>query len=307
MTAPIRAARSRPGRAAVPSPDPARQRRGVRRRGRRMWLWAAVTYRIWNASLRVPLYQDQSDARLIANLVKNTPTRAGGPDQPASRGAVRPGAVRLPPRRRDLAVASSSRDLSLFINDYGLVMNIYYFTGFGVTAARRLPRAAPPALRFWAWPWCPPPPSPSSRSASATASPTSSAARTGTRRCRPLRAALGDALARAVPGRPRPAVGSGPVGDAGRTCATTSGRRRVADLSPCACCSPGTETMTTAFTLVLLALTGLIAALRQREPAPLLVSGRADRRVGRHLPRPDVPDAALRPPTAPTNVPPAAR
>jgi hypothetical protein len=32
-------------------------------------VWVTITYRLWDASLRVPLYQDQSDARLIANLV----------------------------------------------------------------------------------------------------------------------------------------------------------------------------------------------------------------------------------------------
>jgi len=39
------------------------------------WIWTAVLYRLWNASLRVPIYQDRPDARLIANLVQNIQTR----------------------------------------------------------------------------------------------------------------------------------------------------------------------------------------------------------------------------------------
>ena len=50
-------------------------------------------------------------------------------------------------------------------------------------------------------------------------------------------------------------------------------RRRVLAVVAMCVLLAGTETMTTSFTMVLLALTGLIGALRHREPARLLVNG----------------------------------
>ena len=50
-------------------------------------------------------------------------------------------------------------------------------------------------------------------------------------------------------------------------------RRRVLVVVALCVLLAGTETMTTSFTMVLLALTGLIGAIRHREPARLLVNG----------------------------------
>ena len=140
-------------------------------------------------------------------------------------------------------------------------MNVYFFAGFGAHRRRRLPGAAPPALRllgpalvaslvltFLPFHFDHEPVAPVPQLVLV----------------RPARlpgAALGDAVARAVPRRPRPAVGPDAVGDArverAPQPAPAAGR---SPWSSCACCSAGTETMTTCFTLVLLALTGLIGA-----------------------------------------------
>ena len=75
---------------------------------------------------------------------------------------------------------------------------------------------------------------------------------------------------------PEPAVGPTRLGDAGVEPApqppAPAGPRRASLM--CVLLA-GTETMTTCFTMVLLALTGLIGAIRRREPAQLLVSGAA--------------------------------
>ena len=90
-------------------------------------------YRIWDANLRVPLYQDRSDARLIANLVKNTIDEGWYQTNPHL-GAPFGQELYDFPHGGETWQLGIIKFLSLFIKDYGLLMNVYYLAGFGLTA-----------------------------------------------------------------------------------------------------------------------------------------------------------------------------
>ena len=111
------------------------------------WIYVASLYRLWNASLRVPLTRAR-DTTLIASMVKTITERGWYLSQPEARCAVRPAVLRLPPRRRDDPARSSSRSSRSFVKSFGLTMNLYYLGGFGVLAVGDVPRAAPPAVRL---------------------------------------------------------------------------------------------------------------------------------------------------------------
>jgi len=238
------------------------------------WCWAAVLYRLWDASLRVPIYQDRSDARLIANIVKNITTRGWFETNPHL-GAPYGQKLYDFPHGGETFQLVFIKILSLFTKDYGLLMNVYYIGGFGVTAAvtflvlrhlrftygvsaliatlyvflpfhfyheqshlfRSSYYYAPIAclVLLWAMQW----------------------------RERFLR----DPLAVGPDGRK-----AGAIATLRWTLGSNLRWRRVAFMVVVLVFLGGTETMTTCFTLVLLALTGIIGAIVHREPARLLAS-----------------------------------
>jgi phosphoglycerol transferase len=235
------------------------------------WVWAAVLYRIWDASLRVPLYQDRSDARLIANLVKNTIDQGWYQTNPHL-GAPFGQELYDFPHGGETWQLAIVKFLSLFIKDYGLLMNVYYLAGFGLTAG--VTYLVLRHLRFSYW-------------ASAVFSLVytflpfhfhheQSHMFRSSYWYAPLACLV---LLWAMQWRERfladPNAASGPSRWATLVWNVRHNlrRRRVLVIVVMCVVLAGTETMTTSFTMVLLALTGLIGALRHKEPARLVVNG----------------------------------
>lgn len=241
------------------------------------WVWAAITYRLWDKSWRVPL-NSQGDARLITNLVKNVTDHGWWTTNPDLGVPVGQQLYDFPHGGETWQLALI-RVISTFTDDPGLVMNVYFFTGIGVAAA-----AAYLALRHLrfsvglalvaatALAWLP--------------------FRIGHGQYHLFRTSfwwvpLSIVIVlwalhwreRFLVDPDRPSAG-GWRATAADTLRHNLRRRRALVFGLMLVVLAGSETMTTAFTLTLLALTGLLAAVRRRDPGALLVHGLAIAVIG---------------------------
>jgi len=234
------------------------------------WVYTAVLYQLWNANLRVPLYQERSDARLIANLVQNIETRGWFQSNPHL-GAPFGQQLYDFPHGGETFQLVAIKGLSLLTDDYGLIMNLYFLGGAGVTAMvtflvlRHLRfTGAVAALIALVYTFLPfhffHEQSHMFRSSYFYA---------------PLACLV---LVWSMAWRERFLIqpDPGPHSNwlAGLTWNLRHNLRRKRVIAAVAICVliAGTETMTTSFTITLLAIGGLIGAVRRRDPAQLLVS-----------------------------------
>ena len=225
------------------------------------WLWGAVLLRVWDMPKRLP-FDTRSDATLISSMVKTMGERGWYLNQPRL-GAPFGQQFYDFPHGGETFQLFAMKVLVTITGDWGLAINLYFFLGFGVLAAvtflvlRHL-RFGPivagiAALIYTFMPyhfthgemhlW---------RSTYYSA---------------PLAVLL---LVWATQWRERfladPAsVGKGSIRGNLRW-------SRVAGAVAIAVLIAGTETMTTGFTMVLLASGALVAAIRWREPARLVVA-----------------------------------
>lgn len=98
------------------------------------WAIAAFVYRIWDASLRLPLYPTTSDTTLVASMVKTITERGFYLTTPRL-GAPFGQQFYDFPHGGETFQMLVLRGISLFTHDVGLIMNVYYLAGFGVVAA----------------------------------------------------------------------------------------------------------------------------------------------------------------------------
>lgn len=234
------------------------------------WVWTAVLYRLWEASPRVPIYQDRSDARLIANILKNIIDRGWYETNPHL-GAPFGQELYDFPHGGETWQFVIFKGMSYFIHDYGLMMNVYFIAGFGVTAAVTF--LVLRHLRF-------------SYAVSAVIGilyvflpfhfyHEQSHLYRSSYFYAPIACLV---LVWAMQWRERFLLDPD-ADDRGGVISTLRWTvrhnlrwRRVGFIVAACVLIGGTETMTTSFTMVLLAVTGIVGALRHREPARLLVS-----------------------------------
>ncbi len=96
------------------------------------WLWAVWNYRLWSISPRVPL-NSEGDARLITNLVKNIADQGWWTTNPDLGFPVGQQLYDFPHGGETWQMVII-RVLTLFTKDPGLLMNLYFFGGIGVAA-----------------------------------------------------------------------------------------------------------------------------------------------------------------------------
>lgn len=236
------------------------------------WAWAAIQYRVWDLSPRVPI-DGEGDARLIANLVKNTADQGWWSTNPDLGAPVGQQLYDFPHNGETFQLAIV-RFLSLFTDSPGLLMNAYFFLGIGLAAV-----AAFVALRHLRF--------------GVGTSLVAALALTWL----PFRIGHGEHhLFRVgfwwVPLSvviilwtlhwrerllldPEPPRRQGRLADLRWNLAHNLRRGRVAVAAAMLVVLAGSETMTTAFTLTLLAVSGVVAALRRRDPATLAAHGLA--------------------------------
>lgn len=274
----------RPGAAA----DPGRRERLFPVRWRRLgvegllaagvaWLWGAISYRVWDLSPRVPIH-GTDDARLITNLVKNTADQGWWTTNPDLGYPIGQQLYDFPHGGETWQLLII-RGLSTFTTSPGLLMNLYFLIGIGVAAL-----AAFLALRHL-------------RFGVGTALIASTALtwlpfRIGHGQYHlfrtsfwwvPLAVVL---VIWVLHWRERFLVnGDPPWRGSRRAQAVWSVRHnlrvgRIAIALVMIVVLAGSETMTTAFTLTLLALTGVIASVRRRELSTLVVHGLAIAAIG---------------------------
>ena len=226
------------------------------------YAWGAILLRIWDMPKRLP-FDTRSDATLISMMVKNIEENGGYLNQPR---------LGAPFGQQFYDFPHGGESFQLFVmklivsitGDWGLAINAYFFLGFGVLAAvtflvlRHLRYGAVPAgiaaLIFTFMPyhfthgemhlW---------RSTYYSA---------------PLGALL---LVWASQWRERFLVDAARTG-AGSIRGNLQPKRMVAAVA-IAVVIAGTETMTTGFTMTLLASGALVGAIRWREPQRLVVAG----------------------------------
>lgn len=250
------------------------------------WLWAVITYRLWDLSPHVPL-NATNDARLITNLVKNTADQGWWTTNPDLGYPVGQQLYDFPHGGETWQMVIL-RVMSVFTDSPGLLMNTYYFVGIGVAALAAF--LALRHLRFsvglalvasTALTWLP--------------------FRLGHSQWHLFRTSFWWVPLSIVvilwvihwrerflidpdPDPPPPASPEGTVatGRLGRwrdrarwTVRHNLRRRRVLVFAAMVVVLGMSETMTTAFTMTLLALTGGLAAIRRREPLTLAVHGLA--------------------------------
>jgi phosphoglycerol transferase len=234
------------------------------------WIWAVLNYRLWDLSPRVPL-NSTDDARLITNLVKNTADQGWWTTNPDLGYPVGQQLYDFPHGGETWQLVIL-RFLSVFTKEPGLLMNIYFFTGIGVAALaaylalRHLRFGVGPALvASTALTWLP--------------------FRLGHSQWHLFRTSFWwiplaiVVVLWAIHWRERFLVDADPEPrDGWRATLTWTLRhnlriKRVLLFGLMVLVLGMSETMTTAFTLTLLAITGLLGALRRREPVTLLVHG----------------------------------
>lgn len=241
------------------------------------WLWGAISYRVWDLSPTVPITAS-NDARLISNLVKNVADQGWWTTNP---DLGYPNGQQLYdfPHGGETWQMVIIRLLSAFTDSPGLLMNLYFLIGIGVAAL-----AAYLALRHL-------------RFGVGTALIASTALtwlpfRIGHGQYHlfrtsfwwvPLAVVL---VLWVLHWRERFLVDADPPSrgswraDLVWTLRHNLRRRRVAIVLSMIVVLAGSETMTTAFTLTLLALTGVIASVRRRELSTLVVHGVAIAAIG---------------------------
>lgn len=232
------------------------------------WLWAVWTYRLWDISPHVPLHS-VDDARLITNLVKNIADQGWWTTNPDLGYPIGQQLYDFPHGGETWQLLIV-RVLALFTDSPGLLMNVYFFTGIGVTTA-----AAHVALRHLRF-----------RAGTALVAALALA-------WLPFRLGHGQyhlwrtsfwwvplsivVVLWTLHWRERFLIDPSPPGhdrwrDALRWNLTHNlRRRRLAVFALMLVVLGGSETMTTAFTLTLLGLLGLVAAARRRDALTLLV------------------------------------
>ncbi len=234
------------------------------------WLWAIVTYRLWDIHWRVPL-NSEDDARLITNLVKNTADQGWWTTNPDLGYPVGQQLYDFPHGGETWQLAIL-RFLSLFTKSPGLLMNAYFFVGIGVAAL-----AAFLALRHL-------------RFSVGTALIASTALtwlpfRIGHSQWHLFRTSFWWIPLAVVVilwtlhwrerflRDPDPPSHDGWRATLVWTLRHNLRRRRLLTFAAMVVVLGMSETMTSAFTMTLLALTGLIGAVRRREPTTLVVHG----------------------------------
>lgn len=236
------------------------------------WLWAVFNYRLWDFSPRVPI-NASDDARLITNLVKNTADQGWWTTNPDLGYPVGQQLYDFPHGGETWQLVII-RVLSLFTKSPGLIMNLYFFIGIGVAALaaylalRHLRFGVGPALvASTALTWLP--------------------FRLGHSQWHLFRTSFWwvplaiVVVLWVIHWRERFLVDADPPPrDGWRSTLTWTIRhnlrvRRVLLFALMVLVLGMSETMTTSFTMVLLAVTGLLGALRRREPVTLLVHGLA--------------------------------
>ena len=227
------------------------------------WAWTAAMLRIWSMPLRLP-WDTRSDATLISTMVKNTVDTGWFADQPRL-GAPFGQNLHDFPHGGETFQLAAMKVVAALTGDWGLTMNLYFLVGAGVLAAvthlvlRHLGFgplvAAVAALLYMALPY---------RFAHGQMHLWRSTYFTA-----PLAALL---LVWLACWRERflraPADRSVRVWHRGAL-----RWRRVAVAGALAVVVAGTETMTTAFTMTLLAVGAVVGALRHRDPQRLVVAG----------------------------------
>lgn len=241
------------------------------------WAWAAVSYRVWDLSPRVPI-NSTNDARLITNLVKNTADQGWWTTNPDLGYPIGQQLYDFPHNGETWQLAII-RVLSTFTDSPGLLMNAYFLTGIGVAALAAF--VALRHLRFGV-----------GLSIVASVALTWLPFRIGHGQYHLFRTSFWWVPLSVVVvlwvlhWRERFLVDLSPPfqGSTRRQLAWTVRAnlrwRRVVVFLAMVAVLGGSETMTTAFTLTLLALTGVVAALRRREPATLVVHGLAIAALG---------------------------
>ncbi len=227
------------------------------------WAWTAVMLRVWNMPLRLP-WDTRSDATLISTMVKNLADGGWYTDQPRL-GAPFGQHLEDFPHGGETFQLVAMKVLTTVTGDWGLAMNLYFLLGAGVLAAvthlvlRHL-RFGPvvsavAALLFTALPY---------RFAHGEMHLWRS-----TYYSAPLAALL---LVWVACWRERFLVD--PTDRAVRVWQRGALRwPRVGAAAALAAVIAGTETMTTAFTMTLLAVGAVAGALRHRDPQRLVVAG----------------------------------
>ena len=240
-------------------------------------MWAAIEYRVWDMSPRVPIHSD-GDARLITNIVKNVADQGWWTTNPDLGYPVGQQLYDFPHGGETWQLAIL-RVISLFTKSPGLLMNAYFLTGVGVAALaaylalRHLRFGVGPALvASSALTWLP--------------------FRIGHGEYHLFRTSfwwvpLAFVLVlwmlhwreRFLVDPDPPARESWWRGIVWNLRHNLRRRRVLAGLIMVVVLA-GSETMTTAFTLTLLAVTAVIAAVRRRDPATLVAHGLAIAAIG---------------------------
>ncbi|HMJ74795.1 MAG TPA: hypothetical protein VK507_02425 [Iamia sp.] len=235
-------------------------------------VWAVLNYRLWDISPRVPLNQSD-DARLITNLVKNTADQGWWTTNPDLGYPVGQQLYDFPHGGETWQLAIL-RFMSLFTKSPGLLMNAYFFLGIGVAALAAY--LALRHLRFGVGP-----------SLVASTALTWLPFRIGHSQWHLFRTSFWwiplaiVVVLWVIHWRERFLVDPDPPPpDSWRHGLVWTVRhnlrvKRVLVFGLMVLVLGMSETMTTAFTLTLLAITGLLGALRRREPVTLLVHGLA--------------------------------
>lgn len=241
------------------------------------WVWAVFNYRLWDISPRVPI-NAHDDARLITNLVKNTADQGWWTTNPDLGYPVGQQLYDFPHGGETWQLVII-RIISVFTKSPGLIMNTYFFVGIGVAALAAY--LALRHLRFGV-----------GVSLVASTALTWLPFRLGHSQWHLFRTSFWwvplaiVVVLWVIHWRERFLKDPDPAPREGwRATLTWTVRhnlrvRRVVLFGLMVLVLGMSETMTTAFTLTLLALTGLLGALRRREPATLLVHGLAIAAIG---------------------------
>ncbi len=235
-------------------------------------VWAVLNYRLWDISPRVPL-NASDDARLITNLVKNTADQGWWTTNPDLGYPVGQQLYDFPHGGETWQLVVI-RFLSLFTKSPGLIMNTYFFVGIGVAALAAY--LALRHLRFGV-----------GLSLVASTALTWLPFRLGHSQWHLFRTSFWwiplaiVVILWVIHWRERFLLEPDPPPrDGWRRTLTWTLRHnlrigRVLLFGLMVLILGMSETMTTAFTMTLLAVTGLLGAIRRREPSTLLVHGLA--------------------------------
>ena len=97
------------------------------------WIYVGLLYRLWNASLRVPLDDGNPDATLIGSMIKTITERGWYLHNPRL-GAPFGQQFYDFPHGGETIQLLAIKVITIFVKSWGLTMNLYYLGGFGVLA-----------------------------------------------------------------------------------------------------------------------------------------------------------------------------